>query len=446
MDGVGQIAARRWRISAALFLSLAAIAQAGAAPAPVDKRPDPDACTLLTDLDLEPLLFASSEGKLDGYNFYPAPGLATCRWYAFTRDHAADAVPRSATLSFYHIANRQRAQAQLDRQPHRDIRPSMALTGQGDDAIARPSATLVFARHGAYVAVIDASRAELDNPNQLEARYLLDALALKAAGATVKSPPWAKPGEKAEWTSIAAAGSAGGWSPPPHPVAGGSEILGPLIHGLKALAGLRFQMMFVGTPLVLALFFLGNRSPGRMQNNDQSGPEVWLCRRRRWPTWAGAVLLAALIGTDIYGPDAANALINRYGTVGAASVTGSFATSTQYNRHEVIGYDVLIGTADKRLVVSQFRTDDFNVRGLGDTTIYPGVGDVFTVRYLAQHPKDFVIRNDDQSPWARKLACARLASWRDEATRRNGFAPGNAEFRGELGRAESAGTAAGCPM
>ena len=431
------------RIALALYVAFLAIGSAGAVPAPVDPRPDPDACTLLTDLDLEPLLFGGSGGRLDSHSDHPAPGLSTCRWKAYPADHAADAVPRTVTLAFYHIADRVRAQAQLDRQPHRDVGPSQAITGHGDDAIARPSPTLMVARHDADLAVLDAGGAQLDNPDQLEARYLLDGLALKAAGAVVKPPPWAKPGQTAAWTPTGAAGPAGGWSPPPRAVPVGSGLIEPLIHGLTVLAGLRYMLMAVAAPLVSVLIIFGTGRDRVSSAEDTFALPVR--KRRRWLAWVGGGSLALLIGINLFGAGLANALIDRYGEVGAATVTGSFATSTQYNRRDVIGYDVLIGTADKRVVAGQFRTDDFNVRGIGDEAVYPGVGDIFTVRYLAHHPDDFVIRNDDQSPWARKLACARLALWRGDAARQTASVPGDARLRTELRRAEAAEHDAGCP-
>ena len=104
----------------------------------------------------------------------------------------------------------------------------------------------------------------------------------------------------------------------------------------------------------------------------------------------------------------------------------------------------LIATADRRVVTGEFRTDDFDVRGLGDLSIYPATGDVFTVRYLPHHPQDFMIRNDDQSPWARKLACSRLGTWKADALRQASAAPGDASFGREAARAMSTEQAAGC--
>ncbi len=397
---------------------------AGAANPPVDPRPDPDACTLLSAMDLEPLLFSGTGGVLDGYSNYPAPGMSTCRWQGMPRNHAADAVPRNTTLAFYHIADARHAQAQLDRQKNTDARPSMAITGKGDDRIVRLAPTIVMARHGADIATIDARGAEIDRPDQLEVRYLLDSLALKAAGATVKPPPWVDPDHVAKMVPLAPTGSAGGWTPPPHQPAAGAAMLDPVIHLIKTIENLGFGL-FIVMPLIVAAMV------------------IWPSRHR-WPALAGVALIALLILNTLIGADLVNALIDRYGATGAAMVTGSFATSTQYNRHDVIGYRVLIGTVDHRVVEAQFRTDDFNVRGLDDTSIYPGPGDVFTVRYLPGHPQDFIIRNDDESPWARKLACERLANWRSEAERRVHFAPGNVAMRNEFDHAIAVARQAGC--
>ncbi len=415
-------------MAAALLGSLALATASLSAPA-VDPRPDPDACKLLSNLDLEPLLFAGAGGVLDRASSHPAPGLATCQWNARPKDHSADAVPRTVVLAFYHLADPARAQSQMDRQPHHDSRPSLAITASGMDAVVRPSPTVVFARHGADIAVINAAGAELDNPDQLEARYLLDALALKAAGAAVKPPPWAPTGAKPAWTPLADR-AVSGWAPPPRPPRGGATME-PLAHAAHVVAGLRNTLTFVLAPIAALLIIFGGKSA-------PSG-------RRWWPMAIGLVLLAFMIGNSLVGTGVANALIERYGEAGAATVTGTFATNTQYNRRDVVGNRVLIRTIDGRTVSAEFRTDDFNVRPAQNAVSYPGPGDVFTVDYLPHHPADFVIRADDASPWAKRLACGRLDAWRAEAERRSGFSPADATPRAERDRAQAAERAADCP-
>ena len=416
---------RLWPIANAGFLIAATVfCPAAGAAALVDPRPDPDACSLLTSMDLEPLLLSGKGGVIDSASGAPAPGLATCEWSAQPQDHAADAVPRGVSLAFYHLADTTRARQQMDRQPHQDTRLSLAIGGEADDAIVRPSPTVVVARHGADIAVIDASRAELAEPDQQETRYVLDALALKAAGAEVRSPPWVEQGHVATILPLVLTGSIDGWAPPPHIAAAGADLLEPGIHMLKGFVALRVGLTVVLTPVALALLIMR--------------------RSNRWARWLGGGLVVLLLGTMLFGEDVVIALVNRYGSTGAAIVTGSFPTSTQYNRRDVIGYRVLIATADRRVVASEFRTDDFDVRGLGDLSIYPAIGDVFTVRYLPHHPQDFMIRNDDQSPWARKLACSRLDTWQLEARRKVRASPYDATFAHEAALPTQAERAAGC--
>ncbi len=403
---------------------------------------DPDACALLSNLDVEPLLFAGAGGVLESRSRHPGPGVSVCQWDARPNDHAADATPRVLFLGIYQRASVGDAQAELDHQPRGDGRPSLALIADGD-TLVRPRPATVFARHGAVLAAIDASGAELARPDQIEARYLLDALALKAAGAPVRPPPWAKPGQVAGWAPIgedATGRSIKGWAPPPHPAAAGSALLAPLIHALHVLAQLRFLIVFIAAPLaVLLLIFRSRASAFRPEIDDR-----FTRFAPRWPAFMAAGLIGFMVLNVIFGPATANLLINRFGEAGAAMVTGSFATSSQYNRRDVVGRDVLIRTHEGSNVESRFKTDDFNVDSLGDQVIYPGPGDVFTVRYLPSFPSDFVIRADDGSPWARSLACARLGAWRSEAQRRFDVAPQNVEFRGQLERARDAGSEAGC--
>lgn len=391
------------------------IASRAAATPAVDPRPDPDACKLLSDRDLEPLLFGGVGGVLDSESLHPAPGLSICRWQAHPRNRSADAVPLTVTLAFYHLADASRAQVQLDRQPKVDARPSFALMQNTSDALVRPTATAVVARHDADVAVIDAAGAELAKPDQLEVRYLLDALALKAAGAAVKPPPWS--GSEAgapEGGASLADRAVEGWTPPPRVDRHGSGMLEPAIHGLHVLAKSGFWILSVAGPAAVLLFLFGDR---RRRAEQETG-SIASRRRRWWPTLAGGALLALALGNSLLGANLADALIDHYGDAGAAIVTGSFATGDQYNRKDVVGHRVLIRTIDGKTVSGEFRTDDFNVRPAGNAVTYPGPGDVFTVDYLPHHPGDFVIRADDASPWATKLACDRLSAWRAESNRR----------------------------
>ena len=447
------------------LLGVALVGHAYAAvPAPVpapastseptpDSRPDPDACQLLSNLDLEPLLFAGVGGALDSDTEHPAPGLSTCAWAAHPRDRAADAPPRTATLAFYHLADAARAKEQFARQNlDIDTRPSTALvdtgTGIGDDAVAHGRAVAVaVARHGADLAVFDARGAELDNLDQPEVRYDLDMLALKAAGAAVRSPPWARPGQTARWIPLGGANVAqrtvAGWAPPLHPAPARAAVLAPLLHALRLVtaAGTGPWLSFLITPLVLlVLGWLRFRDPIRARLGLRALPPK---PPTLWPLW----LAIALVGiVSLLGRGFATTLINEYGVDGAAIVTGSVDTHDQYNRHDVFRRDIDLRTVDGRVVSTHFRTDDFNVENADDVDMpddesgYPEPGDIFTVRYLAGYPADFVILGNDDSPWAHKLACARLAQRHQQSNLQTVAAPSDAQRRAEAARAATLDT------
>lgn len=94
---------------------------------------------------------------------------------------------------------------------------------------------------------------------------------------------------------------------------------------------------------------------------------------------AGMVLCILLaVGNLVFGTSIATSLIYRVGVAGAATITASHATSTQYNNYNVRGYTVLIRAADGKVIETGFQDDDFNVYPWHNGTVYPGRGDTFT--------------------------------------------------------------------
>jgi hypothetical protein len=61
--------------------------------------------------------------------------------------------------------------------------------------------------------------------------------------------------------------------------------------------------------------------------------------------------------------------------------------------------------------------------------VYPGIGDHFTVYYLRWFPKDFVIVDNDDSPWATALRCQRLNTDMQEANAKYEFDRDSARYR-----------------
>jgi hypothetical protein len=122
-------------------------------------------------------------------------------------------------------------------------------------------------------------------------------------------------------------------------------------------------------------------------------------------------------------------LLQWAGKEGVAKITGSYATSTRYNNHDVSGYHVLIRDAQGRVTETSFRDDDFNVYPNSNKVTYPLPGDEFNVRYLEHFPGAFVIITNDNSPWAVQQRCSRLKSNYASAINKYTFQPGSSDYR-----------------
>jgi hypothetical protein len=188
-------------------------------------------------------------------------------------------------------------------------------------------------------------------------------------------------------------------------------------HVISLLALHRF--MFLGvvalTPMLIAIF-----TPISVINGWRFG------RKSRI---AMSAIVIYMIANMFFGPTIATNVVHVFGATGRATVTDSYATSTVYNNHHVIGYHILIRTADERTIDTKFEDDDFNVYPHHNAVTYPGVGDKFNVRYLSMFPKDFVIISNDDSPWAVGLRCSELRSRLRQANARYGFAPDTSSYR-----------------
>jgi hypothetical protein len=122
-------------------------------------------------------------------------------------------------------------------------------------------------------------------------------------------------------------------------------------------------------------------------------------------------------------------LIYRFGEQGIARITGSYATSTQYNEHDVVGYHVLVKTPEGKTVETGFEDDDFNVYPSHNRVSYPSVGDNFNVRYLRHFPGAFVMITNDDSAWAVNLRCTQLNNALYEASQKYNFDRNKQEYR-----------------
>jgi hypothetical protein len=124
------------------------------------------------------------------------------------------------------------------------------------------------------------------------------------------------------------------------------------------------------------------------------GLSVW---KRRFAIFFAILPVLGFLNA-FFGTEIAADVLHGFGEKGSATITGSHDTSTIYNDHDVVGYHVLLSTADDKVVETSFEDDDFNIYPPKNSVVYPGIGDHFSVYYLRSFPEDFVIVDNDDSP------------------------------------------------
>ena len=186
------------------------------------------------------------------------------------------------------------------------------------------------------------------------------------------------------------------------------DILWHVIHFVTTSPFLTLIAIFLILPIVSSL-------------------SIWKGRLHLMKYYPAFIVLAFL--NLFFGTGIAARVVHAFGEKGAATITGSYGTSTQYNNHDVVGYHVLLKTADGKVVETSFEDDDFNIYPPKNTVTYPGVGDHFTVYYLRWFPGDFIIVDNDDSPWASALHCQKLRDKVQEANAKYEFDRGNTSYR-----------------
>jgi hypothetical protein len=157
------------------------------------------------------------------------------------------------------------------------------------------------------------------------------------------------------------------------------------------------------------------------------GLSVWKAGTRHLKYYSIILVLAFL--NIFFGTDIAVNTVHAFGEKGSATITGNYGTSTIYNNHDVVGHHVLLKTADGKVIETSFEDDDFNIYPPKNGVVYPDVGDHFTVYYLRRFPQDFIIVDNDDSPWATALRCGRLQKEVQEANAKYEFDRSSAGYR-----------------
>jgi hypothetical protein len=147
------------------------------------------------------------------------------------------------------------------------------------------------------------------------------------------------------------------------------------------------------------------------------------------PYYSIFIILALL--NIFFGIDLAVGVVHMAGEEGKATISNSYNTGTRYNGHNVIGYNVLIKTAEGGVVETGFQDDDFNIYPPKNRVVYPGINNKFNVYYLRWFPKDFIIIDNDDSSWAVSLRCADLKRNLRQASAKYDFDRNNEVYRSD---------------
>ncbi|WP_174302072.1 hypothetical protein, partial [Caulobacter sp. S45] len=126
------------------LIAALALAPAGVAFA----APAPTVCDAVPHDAVVALLFGDASGQLHSHWEEPDDAHGECRWEARPQDSPN---VRRMTLERTRYADAAAASAALTHETGGDTAPSEALTGDPSDALARPGAFVVAARHGAVV-------------------------------------------------------------------------------------------------------------------------------------------------------------------------------------------------------------------------------------------------------------------------------------------------------
>lgn len=189
-------------------------------------------------------------------------------------------------------------------------------------------------------------------------------------------------------------------------------------HIIYEMAIHRFALMAASAMLLpIALFGVALALP---KGGGQFGPWIVIVA-------AGLVVLSLI---NIFaGSSLATNILYDAGEKGAAMITATRDTGSQYNNQHVWGHNVLIRTSEDKVVESYFEDDYFLIYPSSNEVRYPGPNITFTVHYLRSFPQDFVIVSDDDSPWALLLRCSRLGQMLNEARTKYAFDPASGPYR-----------------
>ena len=142
------------------------------------------------------------------------------------------------------------------------------------------------------------------------------------------------------------------------------------------------------------------------------------------------ILLYGFLVNLFFGTLLVGNLVYSAGETGSAVTVSIKQTNNQYNNHWVNEHTIILETNDGGKYETTFEDSDFNIfPEPKNGYVYPAVGEKFSVKYLKNNPKAFVIISDDDSPYAKKIRCSNLREVYDEAKQKLKYDSLNSGYR-----------------
>lgn len=213
-------------------------------------------------------------------------------------------------------------------------------------------------------------------------------------------------------------------------------------HSILVLVPLIF--LVIGAFTLSAAVIRSGRSAKRRLENDYPTVGKRIFRAILLSTSLVAALVSVLIAgfalLNIIKPHIVDgALIYKYGERAEGKVLSRERTNNRFNEEPVDRYNVIYRTASGENIETYFESWDFNIYPSANSVRYPTTGQTFSVAYLPQFPRAYIILTDESSEYTSSVECGEILRKILEKKNKFEFEPKNVKYMGEYMEALSQG-------
>lgn len=146
-----------------------------------------------------------------------------------------------------------------------------------------------------------------------------------------------------------------------------------------------------------------------------------------------------------FGHTIAGNLIYRFGETGNAVTVNTRQTNNQYNDYWIMEHSIILETKEGQKYETTFEDADFNIYPTPEQGYdYPRIGEKYSIKYLRNDPKAFIIISDDGSQYAIRIHCENLMNILNEAYQKYKFDSLNSVYKNKYLKAKEDYDKFGC--